>query len=117
MAGRDEERGATPVFEDTRTTPAGNVVSVTIYDASGWKRFPSGVKYSIHYGTTDNDTIVRYDNHHPDTKGHERHEGDATESIDFPGYEALLGRFYTEVKAHEPGFELPNGIERDTDDA
>jgi hypothetical protein len=116
MAERDEEREATPVFEDARTTPSGNVVSVTVYDASGWERFPSGVKYSMHYGTTDEETILRYDNHHSETKGHERHAGDAAGSVGFPGYEELLARFYTEVKAHEPRFELPNGIERDSDD-
>jgi len=115
MGGCNEE-DATPLFEDARTTPNGNVVSVTIYDARAWDRFPSDIKYSMHYGTTAGETVLRYDNHHADTKGHERHDGQTTESIAFPGYEALLEQFYTEVIQHEPGFELPTGIELDSVD-
>jgi hypothetical protein len=63
--------------------------------------YPEGVKYSMHYGTYDEKTIVRYDNAHEETKGHERHTPDGTEGIEFPGWRALLRRFQREVMSHE----------------
>lgn len=60
--------------------------------------YPSGWRYSLHYGTKDGETIVRYDNSHEDTKGHERHTSKGVDFIDFPGMRELLGQFYREVE-------------------
>ncbi|WP_394353850.1 DUF6516 family protein [Halolamina sp. CBA1230] len=44
--------------------------------------------------------MLRYDNSHEDTKGHERHTADEVEEIDFPGMIELLERFEEEVTEH-----------------
>lgn len=64
--------------------------------------YPSGWRYSLHYGTTDGKTIVRYDNAHEDTKGHERHAGEKTEIIDFPGMKEVYNQFLQEVEEFHP---------------
>lgn len=77
------------------------LVSVTVRLVPESSTYPQGVKYSMHYGTYDGEVIVRYDNAHPETQGHERHTPDGTEEIEFPGWQALLERFKMEVKNHE----------------
>lgn len=62
--------------------------------------YPSGYKYSLHFGTLDGETIRRYDNSHEDTKGHERHTGDEVEEIEFPGMVELVEQFENEVAEH-----------------
>jgi hypothetical protein len=64
--------------------------------------YPSGWDYTLHYGTTEDETLLRYDNAHERTKGHERHTGDAVEEIEFPGMSALLARFQREVDELPP---------------
>lgn len=64
--------------------------------------YPSGYKYSLHFGTLDGETILRYDNSHEDSKGHERHTTDEVEQIEFPGMVELLERFEEEVTEHRP---------------
>ena len=54
--------------------------------------YPSGWKYRLHLGTLADLTLVRYDNAHEDTKGHELHT--AVGDTDFPGMEALLLEFW-----------------------
>jgi len=61
--------------------------------------YPSGWRYALHYGTVDGETILRYDNAHEDTKGHEKHTGAAVERIDFPGMVTLYERFLERVRA------------------
>ncbi|UIP00427.1 DUF6516 family protein [Halobaculum sp. CBA1158] len=59
------------------------------------EKFPDGVKYRLHHGTTGGETIVRYDNSHGI---HERHTADGLDDgYEFPGYEAVLDRFYREI--------------------
>lgn len=72
-------------------------VSVTLVPSSSR---PEGVKYRMQYTDENGDTILRYDNAHPE-KGHDRHTADGVETIDFPGWEALLDRFRQEVFDHE----------------
>jgi hypothetical protein len=55
----------------------------------------------MRYGTYDGTTLLRYDNAHSETKGHERHTPQGTETIDFPGWRPLLQRFRNEVMQHE----------------
>lgn len=63
---------------------------------------PCGWKYSLHYGTQDGDTLLRYDNAHERTKGHERHTKEAVRIIDFPGMIELYNRFQVEIKELPP---------------
>ncbi|USZ68596.1 DUF6516 family protein [Halorussus salilacus] len=95
MAGED----VLLTYTDKR--PDGTVESVTVRQTDD-ETYPCGWKYRLHFGTTDGETILRYDNSHELTKGHERHVGDGeterTEEIDFPGMDALLERFVREVE-------------------
>jgi uncharacterized protein (UPF0128 family) len=65
-------------------------------------KYPSGWDYALHYGTTEGETLLRYDNAHERTKGHERHGDDGVEEIDFPGMSELLARFQREVDDLRP---------------
>jgi len=71
--------------------PPAAVVIMRVPDSG---KFPEGVKYRLHFGTVDGETIVRYDNSHG---VHERHEGDEVEHIEFPGVEALVERFEADI--------------------
>ncbi|PSQ07828.1 hypothetical protein BRC97_02510 [Halobacteriales archaeon QS_6_71_20] len=84
------------VIRDLTNTFEGYVGRQTIIEADD-PAYPSGYKYSLHFGTLDGDTILRYDNSHEDTKGHERHTADEVEEIEFPGTIELLDRFEEEV--------------------
>ncbi|WP_436903612.1 toxin-antitoxin system TumE family protein [Halovenus halobia] len=64
-------------------------------------QYPCGYDYTLHYGTTDCETILRYDNAHERQKGHERHTTDTVEEIEFPGMETLIQRFERELNALE----------------
>ena len=64
-------------------------------------QYPCGYDYTLHYGTTDGETILRYDNAHERQKGHERHTTDTVEEIEFPGMETLIQRFERELNALE----------------
>ena len=59
------------------------------------RNLPSGWKYTLHLGTFEDLTLVRYDNAHEDTNGHELHTaaGDI-DDIDFPGMEERLVEFW-----------------------
>lgn len=59
------------------------------------QKYPEGVKYRFHYGTLDGETLLRYDNSH---SVHEKHEGENTEEIDYPGLAELYRRFINEVE-------------------
>lgn len=50
----------------------------------------------------DDGTILRYDNAHERTKGHERHTAHEVERIEFPGMSELLARFEREVDDLRP---------------
>ena len=46
--------------------------------------------------------LLRYDNAHERTKGHERHIIDDVERIEFPGMDALFTRFVREIDQLPP---------------
>nr|WP_241432837.1 DUF6516 family protein [Haloarcula sinaiiensis] len=46
--------------------------------------------------------MLRYDNAHEQTKGHERHSNDDVEYIEFPGLLALYDRFKEEIDELSP---------------
>lgn len=87
--------------EDYTIKRDARVESVTIRRTED-QQYPSGWDYSLHYGVIGGETILRYDNAHERTKGHERHTPDGTEEIEFPGMGALLDRFQREVDARGP---------------
>lgn len=88
-------------IEDWQDVEDGYVVSVTIRQTTD-EKYPSGWDYSLHLGEIGGDTILRYDNAHERTKGHERHTRDDVEIIGFPGMLALYDRFKQEAEELSP---------------
>lgn len=80
-------------------------VRVTVRIVPESEPYPEGVKYSMHYGDYEGTTVLRYDNAHGDTKGHERHTPAGSDAIDFPGWRALLDRFRQDVMTHEREYD------------
>lgn len=100
MAG-DE---ATLVLSESIDYPeTGRLVRINVWSVPTSDAYPDGIKYRLHYGTTAGETILRYDNAHPRTKGHERHTADGVDTdYEFPGdYETVLERFRQEVENNE----------------
>ncbi len=62
-------------------------------------KYPCGWDYALHFGTVEGTTLIRYDNAHERTKGHERHARNETEHIEFPGMFTLVERFENEIQA------------------
>jgi hypothetical protein len=88
-------------IEEWHEVEDGYVVSVTIRQTEDDK-YPSGWDYSLHLGEVGGDTLVRYDNAHERTKGHERHTRDGVEHIEFPGMLVLYDRFKREAEQLSP---------------
>lgn len=64
------------------------------------EKFPSGYRYSLHYGFTDGrGTILRYDNENQTPGRHEKHTPDDVTKIDFPGMIELREQFLEEIEA------------------
>lgn len=64
-------------------------------------QYPSGFRYSLHYGYVDGrGTVLRYDNENETIGRHERHDADGVTSIDFPGMMELRERFLNETEEH-----------------
>lgn len=84
----------------TSLGPAGLVESVTIRETTA-PEYPSGWDYSLHLGTVSGIDLLRYDNAHERTKGHELHTPAGDYEIEFPGMGVLLVRFRTEVEVYK----------------
>lgn len=78
----------------------GYVESILIREAPNHPQYPCGWKYRLHFGTLNGETIIRFDNAHETSKGHERHTEDDVEIIDFPGMADLYRRFVREVNKY-----------------
>lgn len=89
------------VVEDYRSTHGEHVEAVTIVRTED-PTYPSGWRYSLHYGTLAGETLLRYDNAHEREKGHERHTPDGVETVAFPGMLALYDRFLAEIEGLPP---------------
>lgn len=102
------------IEDDTSYGPGGLVERIKIARTDDPK-YPCGWDYSLHFGALDqkeaaafgleaeeDGTILRYDNAHERTKGHERHTVDGVEHIEFPGMAELLSRFEHEVTELQP---------------
>lgn len=88
----------TTLIEDRTDYEDGMVEAVTIRMTPSDTSHPCGWKYSLHFGAVNADEpVLRYDNAHELSKGHERHTADGVEIIDFPGMEELYDRFLREV--------------------
>lgn len=99
MAG-DEDDETDLVVDTLLDLPGNRLVRVVVRLVPVSGAYPEGVKYRMHYGTDDGETILRYDNAHA-TKGHERHTPDGTERVEFTGWRELFARFRHEVTEHE----------------
>ena len=88
-------------IEDWKDVEDGYVIDVTIRQAED-EQYPSGWDYGLHLGEVGGDTILRYDNAHERTNGHERHTQGDVEIIQFPGMLALYDRFKREVEELTP---------------
>jgi len=86
---------------DWKDVEDGYVVDVTIRQTEADK-YPSGWDYGLHLGEVGGDTILRYDNAHEGTKGHERHTRDGVEVVQFPGMLTLYDRFKREAEEMSP---------------
>lgn len=73
----------------------GLVENVVLRQTTNIETYPSGWKYTLYLGTLEDLTLIRYDNSHEDTKGHEFHTaaGDIGD-VDFPGMEERLLEFW-----------------------
>lgn len=81
----------------------GTYVEIEAYSVPASDRYPEGVKYSMQYGTTGGETVIRYDNFpdHPGAPNHHKHTADGSvENVDFGGVRPLFDRFKQEVRNH-----------------
>lgn len=79
----------------------GHVEAVTIIRTDS-ADYPSGWNYSLHYGEIGGQTLLRSDNAHELSKGHERHTPGSVETIEFPGMDELYRRFRREIEDLPP---------------
>jgi hypothetical protein len=88
--------GEVRVLEDTkRHFPDGTILRVRILAVPESEKFPDGIKYRLHLGTEEGETLIRYDNSHGD---HERHTRDGLDQdYEFPGYDAVQQQFWQEI--------------------
>ncbi|MFP8952587.1 DUF6516 family protein [Natrialbaceae archaeon A-arb3/5] len=103
--------GYTVLYEH-RHIEAGVIEKVKVGYATDIETYPSGTRYSMHLGTLDGMTLLRYDNAHGATKGHEKHTSTAETTIDFPGIGPLLVEFYAEADTYWDEIEIADGPER-----
>lgn len=85
-----------------RTEKRGNYVEHVRVRKPDDDQYPCGFDYTLHYGTLDRKTLLRYDNAHERTKNHERHTPDAVEEMEFPGMNELVARFAEEMDGLPP---------------
>lgn len=84
------------VADTERRFEDGDILRVRVLSVPESEKFPAGVKYRLHYGTDDGETVIRYDNSHA---CHERHTpGGLDEDYEFPGYDAVQRQFWQEVE-------------------
>ena len=88
-------------IEDWKAVEAMHVVDVTIRQTEG-DTYPSGWDYALHFGEVGGGTLLRFDNAHERTKGHERHTRTGVERIEFPGMLALYDRFKRKTEELSP---------------
>jgi hypothetical protein len=76
------------------------VLSAKLIETDDTDQYPSGWRYSYHYGTLDGETTRRYDNENMTPGRHELHTADDVEKIEYPdGFDphALLRKWLEEI--------------------
>lgn len=68
------------VVVDYETVHGRYVESVTVVETDS-PAYQSGWKYSLHYGSLDGETLLRYGNAHERTRGHDRHTPDGVQTL------------------------------------
>lgn len=87
-----------PVIEDVEDRVGTRVIRRKIIRTDD-EQFPSGYRYSLHYGYTDGrGTILRYDNENQTPGRHEKHTPDHIEEIEFPEMMKLRTRFLEKIE-------------------
>lgn len=82
-----------PTFQYTHVE-AGLVENVVLRRTDDIETYTSGWKYALHLGTLEDLTLLRYDNAHEDTNGHELHTAAGERAVEFPGMEERLLEFW-----------------------
>lgn len=100
----DEDDGARSLIEE-RLDFGETYVEIEAWAIPADERHPDGVTYSMQYGTTDGETIIRYDNYpnHPGVGRHHKHHSndpEDVEDVEFEGLVSLYRRFKREVQEH-----------------
>ena len=99
MSGSDGGDEIRILEHQSTTMPTGARVKIRIITVPESKKFPEGIKYSMHYGLPDEeDPILRYDNAHG---VHEKHASGKVEEIEFTSVWNLYQKFRNKVKQHE----------------
>ena len=89
------------VIEDVEDRVGDRVIRRKIIKTDD-EQYPSGYRYSLHYGYIDGrGTILRYDNENRTIGRHERHTPNEVEKIEVPGMMELRDRFIEEVEHHD----------------
>jgi len=85
------------VIEDVEDRVGDRVVRRKIIKTDD-TQYPSGYRYSLHYGYVDDrGTILRYDNENHTVGRHEQHTPEGVQEIDFPGMMELRDRFMNQI--------------------
>ena len=85
------------VIEDVEDRVGDRVIRRKIIQTDD-PQYPSGYRYALHYGYTDDrGTILRYDNENETAGRHERHTPDDIDKITFPGMMTLRDQFIEEI--------------------
>ena len=89
------------VVEDVEEREGNRVTRRKIFRTDD-PQFPSGYRYALHYGHTDDrGTILRYDNENRTPGRHERHTPEGIKEIEFPGMIELRDRFLEEIRTRQ----------------
>ena len=86
------------VIEDVEDRVGNRVIRRKIIQTDD-PQYPSGYRYALHHGYTDDGgTILRYDNENETVGRHERHTANEVIEIEFPGMTELRDRFLSKIE-------------------
>lgn len=85
------------VIEDVEDRRGDRVIRRKIIKTDD-SQYPSGYRYSFHYGFTDGrGTILRFDNENRTVGRHEKHTAEEVAEIEFPGILTVRDRFIDQL--------------------
>lgn len=91
------------------TNVSGELVESVRIRRTDTEKYPSGWDYALHLGTLADFDILRYDNAHERSIGHERHLCGSAEEVNFPGMFVRLIVFENERDLLERLYEAHAG--------